>query len=283
MAFFCGQSRVEVFFSPQDRPSKKLIATLDNAKHRIFVAMYTFTEKSICDALVRARQRNVEVRMVLDKMSFESPWGKAEQVCNAGGKIFLRSSQLPQLPKSELEKVRGRETTELEEVLQAKDDVALVKGDEEQEATQSSVVEELYELEPGPAEFTPPLHKKNWGFGREPLMHNKYAIIDHQVWTGSFNWTVSADTKNQENVVLISGEQEVVQKFLHNFEALVAASTLLDKKTIVSMRQEPPKPYSRSLKGSRKNKILPPPAGCLAGGSTTLSAALSSSTPPAKA
>ena len=40
------------------------------------------------------------------------------------------------------------------------------------------------------------------------LMHNKFAIIDEEiVATGSFNWTASADTRNDENLVLIKNKQ----------------------------------------------------------------------------
>jgi len=52
-----------------------------------------------------------------------------------------------------------------------------------------------------------------------PLMHNKFAIIDNIVWTGSFNWTISANNKNQENV-LYTDEKEVCEKYLSHFEKL---------------------------------------------------------------
>ena len=52
-----------------------------------------------------------------------------------------------------------------------------------------------------------------------PIMHNKFAVIDNSLWTGSFNWTVAASTKNQENVVL-TNEKEVVERFLAHFEKL---------------------------------------------------------------
>jgi phosphatidylserine/phosphatidylglycerophosphate/cardiolipin synthase-like enzyme len=51
-------------------------------------------------------------------------------------------------------------------------------------------------------------------------MHNKFAIIDQKVWTGSFNWTHSANHKNHENVVIIGGEDSIRLKFLKQFDAL---------------------------------------------------------------
>ena len=54
---------------------------------------------------------------------------------------------------------------------------------------------------------------------RQPLMHNKFAIIDNKVWTGSFNWTKSANEKNQENVIL-TDSADVRMRFEHHFKLL---------------------------------------------------------------
>ncbi len=51
------------------------------------------------------------------------------------------------------------------------------------------------------------------------IMHNKYAIFDELVWTGSFNWTVQAGKRNHENVICISDES-VLKKYLKSFEHL---------------------------------------------------------------
>lgn len=42
----------------------------------------------------------------------------------------------------------------------------------------------------------------------EGLMHNKFCVIDGStVITGSYNWTVSADLKNDENVIIIESDK----------------------------------------------------------------------------
>ena len=52
------------------------------------------------------------------------------------------------------------------------------------------------------------------------LMHNKFCIIDGQtVITGSYNWTVSADLKNDENVLIINSP-EVAGKYQGKFNRL---------------------------------------------------------------
>ncbi len=49
------------------------------------------------------------------------------------------------------------------------------------------------------------------------LMHNKFAVIDGKtVATGSFNYTKNADTKNDENLVLIRSKKQA-QKFTLEF------------------------------------------------------------------
>lgn len=53
----------------------------------------------------------------------------------------------------------------------------------------------------------------------EPKMHNKFAIIDDKIWTGSFNWTHSANFSNQENVVLID-KRDIVLKYEKQFKTL---------------------------------------------------------------
>lgn len=46
-----------------------LIEKIEQAKQRIFVAMYTFTHKDLLDSLIRAKKRGVDVRVVFDKDS----------------------------------------------------------------------------------------------------------------------------------------------------------------------------------------------------------------------
>ena len=60
--------------------------------------------------------------------------------------------------------------------------------------------------------------------------HNKIVIVDGgretaAVITGSYNFTQAAQSKNAENVVVISGNRAVTDRFLHNFERHRAQST----------------------------------------------------------
>ena len=84
-------------------------------------------------------------------------------------------------------------------------------------------------------------------------MHNKFAIIDDKVWTGSFNWTISANRKNQENVVY-NDEKDVYEKFLEQFEKLKQRCAIKSAKQSFKQKSE-----SWSIKSffvSLWNKIL---------------------------
>ena len=55
------------------------------------------------------------------------------------------------------------------------------------------------------------------GFG---LMHNKFAIIDGKsLITGSFNWTLTAEERNEENLLIIT-EEETIEKYKDRFNYL---------------------------------------------------------------
>lgn len=52
-------------------------------------------------------------------------------------------------------------------------------------------------------------------------MHNKFCVIDGKVLiNGSYNWTYFAESKNNENILLIKNEDETVQAFRTEFDNL---------------------------------------------------------------
>ena len=59
--------------------------------------------------------------------------------------------------------------------------------------------------------------------GAHAAMHNKIVIVDGDgpaatVLTGSYNFTPSAQSRNAENVVVLSGNRALAQRFVANFE-----------------------------------------------------------------
>ena len=76
----------------------------------------------------------------------------------------------------------------------------------------------------------PRYNAKDWQdtklFGKGPIMHHKFALFDAKtLWNGSFNWTVSANRCNQENVI-ITDEAEVCKKFRTCFDRLKTLSII---------------------------------------------------------
>lgn len=53
------------------------------------------------------------------------------------------------------------------------------------------------------------------------LMHHKYAVIDGKiVLTGSYNWTYSAEKRNDENLIAIEGSKNLAKAYFMNFKKL---------------------------------------------------------------
>jgi len=51
-------------------------------------------------------------------------------------------------------------------------------------------------------------------------MHNKFAIIDgKELITGSFNWTQTAQERNEENMLIIH-DQDTIDQYSQRFEYL---------------------------------------------------------------
>jgi phosphatidylserine/phosphatidylglycerophosphate/cardiolipin synthase-like enzyme len=123
-------------------------------------AIYMFTAKPIAEAVADAKKRGVDVQIIIDKVSYESVFGKGKMLKDSGINIW---------------------------VYQAKDKAHYPS--------------------------------KNTHGGFMPLMHNKFAILDEKVWTGSFNWTHAANSNNCENVI-VTDDPVVCKRYLNHFQDL---------------------------------------------------------------
>ena len=141
----CAYARDYCF--PRQSPCVPFVESLINhAQTSIDVAMFSLTSRPLAWALVRAAQRGVRVRVVLDDGQARSRWSKYR---------FLVKRGIP------------------------------VKLD-----------------------------------NRSAYMHHKFAVIDGKlVITGSYNWTASAEKRNDENLVVLR-MPEFVRAFEGEFERL---------------------------------------------------------------
>ncbi len=138
---------VEVYFSPKGGCERRITELISSAKHSIDIAMYTFTNSRIAWALVKAYERGVRVRVLLDGQQASDKYSKGTFLSKRG--IFV-----------------------------------------------------VYDRMPG-------------------LMHNKFCIIDDKiVITGSYNWTATAEEKNEENLLVIH-DYNVAKVYKERFNYLL--------------------------------------------------------------
>jgi HKD family nuclease len=60
-------SRVQMYFSPEDKLDRVVEKEIDAASERIFVAVFSLRLTGLADALVRAKQRGVDVQVITDR------------------------------------------------------------------------------------------------------------------------------------------------------------------------------------------------------------------------
>jgi len=141
-----GYAKTEVYFTHIDDIQTIILLKVNNSEESIDVAMYTFTDLILAEALVNAKDRGVEVRIYLDR-----------------SQVYARYTQSVYFVQSEM-KVR--------------------------------------------------ISSNHY------IMHNKFAIIDEEILiTGSYNWTKAANTKNDENVMIIDCPY-IIEIYEEQFERL---------------------------------------------------------------
>ncbi len=90
----------------------------------------------------------------------------------------------------------------------------------------------------------------------DALMHNKFALFDNKVLTGSFNWTISAGSKNLENVVCLDNET-ICKKYEKHFEELKRRCLKIGKaKYKTKLKKKKNKKVRKNTSHKLKNKIL---------------------------
>jgi phosphatidylserine/phosphatidylglycerophosphate/cardiolipin synthase-like enzyme len=80
----------EVLFSPEDKPTKRLLECINSAQRRIHAAVYMLTDKVIAQALIQAHtKRHVDVQIIIDKITYDSMFGKGKLLQENGLSIFV--------------------------------------------------------------------------------------------------------------------------------------------------------------------------------------------------
>ncbi len=67
--FLLGNSEVEIYFSPKDKSSIRIIQLIKDAKSYIYVPAFLITHTNITNELINAKSRGVDVRIIIDANS----------------------------------------------------------------------------------------------------------------------------------------------------------------------------------------------------------------------
>ena len=69
-------SDVKVGFSPDRGALELVLRTIDGARTSLYMAAYTFTSRPVADALIKAKKRGVDVRIVVDRIDAKEPYSE---------------------------------------------------------------------------------------------------------------------------------------------------------------------------------------------------------------
>jgi len=142
--FAAGASYTLCFVPDGPSCERLLVDTINSTKHSLLIQAYSFTSPPIAQAVVKAHQRGVDVRVILDKSQLSEKYTSA---------TFLKHAGIPLV------------------------------------------------IDTQPA-----------------IAHNKVMVFDQEaVFTGSFNFTRSAQTRNAENGMVIRGDASVVKAYTDNW------------------------------------------------------------------
>lgn len=76
---------VQIYFSPQDKTiTNGILPLIKNAKNYIYIPTFVITEKRITDELIAAKNRGVDVKIILDALNASSKHSKHKELRNSG-------------------------------------------------------------------------------------------------------------------------------------------------------------------------------------------------------
>lgn len=77
-------AQLKVCFSPGGNCRSQIIKAVDHAKVSVLVQAYSFTSKDIAGALIRAKQRGVDVRVLADKGQWKARYTQLKNLARSG-------------------------------------------------------------------------------------------------------------------------------------------------------------------------------------------------------
>ncbi len=69
----CADATIEVYYAPEDHPIDRVVHLYDRATRYIYVSVYGLTAPSVVKALVSAKHRGLDVRVITDRERLNDP------------------------------------------------------------------------------------------------------------------------------------------------------------------------------------------------------------------
>ncbi|HET7265623.1 MAG TPA: phospholipase D-like domain-containing protein [bacterium] len=85
---------VAVYFTPQDRPGDAVLRAFNGAQRQIVAAIYEFTLSDVAEALIAARARHVDVRVIMDESASKDRGSQYFRLSQALGSRLRRRAGL---------------------------------------------------------------------------------------------------------------------------------------------------------------------------------------------
>lgn len=83
---------VQVLFTPDDDAAGQIVLTIEQAQKQVLVQTFSFTSKEIAQALIRAKQRGVDVQVIADaEQILKMERSKVATVADGGVTVFVDS------------------------------------------------------------------------------------------------------------------------------------------------------------------------------------------------
>lgn len=86
-----SDSKVTAYFCPQDACADHLIQRINSSQKSLYIAIYSFTHDGIADAVIAAKKRGVDVKVIFDYDQSKIKESDDEKLAVAGIPIALRS------------------------------------------------------------------------------------------------------------------------------------------------------------------------------------------------
>ena len=87
-----GEGAVNVFFSPKDDISLYVVDFINKSQRRVWLAGYYFTNPDIANAVVQAKERGLDVKVILDSSQFkDDKYSGATYLRNKGVAVWKHS------------------------------------------------------------------------------------------------------------------------------------------------------------------------------------------------